>query len=213
MLNNTHLSDDEQAEALKRWWSENGKSVIGGIVIGLGSILGWQGWQDYQRSQSEVAAAVYERFLGSLQQEKMDVAQLEAEKLAEEYGSTPYDYFASLSLARALVEQQNLDAARAQLEMAAAHADNDGLRAIAELRLARVLIALEQHDAARALISRYDNSVFSGQFAHLAGDLERQAGQPQAAAESYRKALQLETGNAPLLEMKLNEVSPMADGS
>jgi len=30
-----HLNDEEQVEALKKWWSENGKSVVGGVVLGL----------------------------------------------------------------------------------------------------------------------------------------------------------------------------------
>ena len=62
MLNNTHLSDEEQAEALKRWRSENGKTNIGGIVLGLGLVIGWQGWNEHQRRQSEMATAEYDRF-------------------------------------------------------------------------------------------------------------------------------------------------------
>ena len=41
----TYLSDDEQAEALKKWWKENAVSIIVGAGLGFGIIFGWQGWQ------------------------------------------------------------------------------------------------------------------------------------------------------------------------
>ncbi|MEW8396328.1 MAG: tetratricopeptide repeat protein, partial [Candidatus Thiodiazotropha sp.] len=37
-----YQTEEEQVEAIKRWWKENGTSVIAGLVIGLGGIFGWQ---------------------------------------------------------------------------------------------------------------------------------------------------------------------------
>ena len=33
-------SDQEQVEALQKWWKENWLSLLGGLVLGLGGILG-----------------------------------------------------------------------------------------------------------------------------------------------------------------------------
>ncbi|MDH5355953.1 MAG: tetratricopeptide repeat protein, partial [Gammaproteobacteria bacterium] len=34
-------TDEEQVEKLKKWWQENGRSVIAGIIIGVGGLFGY----------------------------------------------------------------------------------------------------------------------------------------------------------------------------
>ncbi len=50
-----YRTDEEQVEALRKWWLENGKSVIAGIVIGFSAIFGWRAWQDHTIVQAEAA--------------------------------------------------------------------------------------------------------------------------------------------------------------
>ncbi|MBT8438570.1 MAG: tetratricopeptide repeat protein [Gammaproteobacteria bacterium] len=205
MLNNTHLSDEEQAEALKRWWSENGKSIIGGIVVGLGLVFGWQGWNEHQRSQSEMATAEYDRFQLSIMQSNLDAAQVQASKITEDYSATAYDYFVALDLAKALVAKKDFEGARKQLELAIASADDDGLKLIAEARMARLLVAMNETDTARALVNNAQGTPFAGEFAHIDGDIAAVAGDKTSAGVAYQKALDTGAGNKQLLEMKLNE--------
>ena len=40
-----YRTEEEQVEALRRWWNENGKSTVAVIVIALAAGLGWQAWQ------------------------------------------------------------------------------------------------------------------------------------------------------------------------
>ena len=132
---NSQLSDDEQAEALKRWWSENGKSIIGGIVLGLALVFGWRSWGDYQQTQAEMASADYDRLLLNLQQNDMTAATRQAEKIAGEYSGTAYDYFAAMNLAKTMVEAGDLAGAKLQLEFAAANADDEGLKPVSYTHL------------------------------------------------------------------------------
>ncbi|MFO7642581.1 MAG: tetratricopeptide repeat protein, partial [Candidatus Competibacteraceae bacterium] len=37
-------NDDERVDDLKKWWKDNGASIIAGIVLGLIAIFGWQYW-------------------------------------------------------------------------------------------------------------------------------------------------------------------------
>ena len=37
-------TEEEQVEALKSWWKENGKSLIMGVVIAVAAVFGWRGW-------------------------------------------------------------------------------------------------------------------------------------------------------------------------
>jgi len=205
VLNNTHLSDEEQAEALKRWWSENGKSIIGGIVVGLGLVFGWQGWNEHQRNQSEMATAEYDRFQLSIMQSDLEAAQVQASKISADYSSTAYDYFVALDLAKALVANKDFEGAKKQLELAIASADDDGLKLIAEARLARLLVAMNETDTARNLVRNAEGTPFAGEFAHIDGDIASVAGDRSAAGLAYQKALDSGAGNHKLLEMKLNE--------
>ena len=70
-----YKTDDEQIEHLKRWWQENGKSIIGGITIGLIAIFGWRGWQDHLVSQGEKASDLYEQMSADLRQEETTETQ------------------------------------------------------------------------------------------------------------------------------------------
>ena len=58
----TYQTEEEQVEAIKAWWKENGKSVIGGAVLGLALVGGFKGWTEYSRVQAESASSYYEGF-------------------------------------------------------------------------------------------------------------------------------------------------------
>ena len=58
-----YRTEEEQVEAIKRWWSENGKGVIAAVVIGVLGSVGWQSWQDRQVSQAEAASGIYQELL------------------------------------------------------------------------------------------------------------------------------------------------------
>ena len=46
------LNEHEQSELVRNWIRQNAGSILVGILIGLGLIVGWQQWQRMQRSQS-----------------------------------------------------------------------------------------------------------------------------------------------------------------
>ena len=54
-------SEDQQIEELKRWWSENGRSIVIGVVLGIGGVSGWVGWKHYSETTSEAASAMWRR--------------------------------------------------------------------------------------------------------------------------------------------------------
>ena len=46
--------EEQELETLKKWWSENGKSLLAGLGIGLVAVAGWTSWQTWQRTQAEL---------------------------------------------------------------------------------------------------------------------------------------------------------------
>ena len=59
-------TEEEQLEAIKRWWRENGVGVILGVVVGLGALAGWKGWTWYQNEQAMAASAIYDEVTTAL---------------------------------------------------------------------------------------------------------------------------------------------------
>ena len=54
-----HLSEEEQIEAFKGWWAENGLQTIAALILVIGGYFGWQFWQDRQLEQVEQASDLY----------------------------------------------------------------------------------------------------------------------------------------------------------
>ena len=53
-------TDEEQIEAIKTWWTENGKSLLFTLVLALGSISLYRVWQGQVFEDAEKASALYE---------------------------------------------------------------------------------------------------------------------------------------------------------
>lgn len=56
-------TDEEKAEAIKKWWKENGIAVVTGVAIGLAAIFGWRGWMSYQEQRGQQASLAFEELL------------------------------------------------------------------------------------------------------------------------------------------------------
>ena len=80
-----YRTDEEQDEHLKKWWNENGKSIVGGIALGLIAIFGWRGWQDHLVVQRENASDLYEQMAVDIREEQgADISEI-AGQLQQDY--------------------------------------------------------------------------------------------------------------------------------
>lgn len=200
-------TDEERAEAIKKWWKENGLSIFLGVGIGLGAIFGWRAWMDYRETVRQQASAAFERLLADTGDARS--ARAQSKLLREEFAATAYATLASLVRARVEVEAGNLAAARTALEQAIAGSPAPGIRRIAALRLARVLIAEDDLDGAAGLVARHDDSGgFRGAFAALRGEIAEAQGRSTDARAAYEQALAAGAPNADQIRMKLDNLPP-----
>ena len=56
-------SDEEQLELIKKWWDENGTSLVTAVVLALGVTFGYRAWEDNVRETAEAASAKYENLV------------------------------------------------------------------------------------------------------------------------------------------------------
>jgi len=206
-----YKTDEEQVEQLKKWWNENGKSIVGGITLGLVAIFGWRGWQDHLVVQGENASDLYEQMAADIREGKgtdTEIAAI-ADQLNQDYKSTPYSTFSSLLQAREAVEKDDISAAKNHLQWVLDNTDNDEFRHLARLRFSRLLLVEGDKDAALSLIEKVDTGKFASSYHELRGDILLQQGDPKAAQEAYTQALATQNstrGNQSIVQMKLDDL-------
>ncbi|MGV8932144.1 MAG: YfgM family protein [Luteimonas sp.] len=193
------LDEHEQSERLLAWLRSNGAGLIGGVVLGLGLILGWQWWKGHQGESAMQAGDDYQSALKSLQSKDLKQAQVRMAKLK----NSPYAALASLDMAKAQLDAGQRDAAIATLR--GAETANPGLRQIIDQRLARLLIDDGKGADALALLAKADDPASL----EARGDAQLALGKRDDARKSYTDALTKLDVAAPqrrLLELKLTDV-------
>lgn len=205
-----NLSEEEQVEALKKWWKENGKSVVAGVVIGLGGVFGWRWWVDHTQGVAEQASLQFEQ-LNVRMQEEGAAATVHAESLIQEYGNTSYALFAALDLAKMKLEAGDSGGARAQYQWVLDTAAEAPIRQIARLRLARVMLDDEDLDGASAVLAKASDDSFRGEVAELKGDIARARGDLETARQAYAQALENNVSSSALVQMKLDDLTVAAN--
>ncbi len=207
-------TEEEQLERLKEWWKKNGKFVIAGVVLGLGTVIGMRLWTDSRNQTAEAASLQYEQLLQLVDTGKVEEAEQLAGTLFTQYSSTPYATLAKLILARLKVEQGDLAAAEALLRQVMEGAEQEAIREIARMRLARVLLAENKPDAAMALLEEAGTGANQADLEAIKGDIYLVQGKRAEARAAYERALALGGRNQRLLQMRLDDLAALpADAS
>ncbi|MFT6681568.1 tetratricopeptide repeat protein [Haliea sp.] len=189
-----YRTEEEQVEALRRWWDENGRSTLVAIVLVLAGTFAWQGWQRYDAQRTASASDLYQQMLeaAALAQEgaatAAPVAQL-ATQLRRDFAGTSYAQFAALHQARVAVIAGDLEAAEADLRWVLGKADGGSETAlVAQLRLARVVAAQGNVEQALALLAPEAMGKYQAAAAMARGDVLAGAGRAEEALAAYREA-------------------------
>ncbi len=205
-----YQTEEEQVEALKKWWDENGKSAIFGVVLGLGAIFGWREWQDYEITQAASASQVYEEMVIAARSNDAETVEKKANEITAEYDSTAYGMFARLSLAKVAADKGELEVAATELRNALAETSQESIKHVIRLRLARVLASAGDTAGARKVLSQVSaRGEFEVSYLELEGDLARQDSDLDSARDTYQQAVtlaQVSGQDTTVLDMKLDDL-------
>ena len=194
------LDEHEQGERVRTWLRENGAGLIGGVVLGLAVITGWQWWQKQREQQRVHAGEQFQAVVDNLTAKKLKQAQEQAAHLP----AGAYATVAALDLAKAQVDAGQRDAAIATLR--AAQPKDPSLVAIVDVRLAQLLI--DAGKPADALARLPQGSADAG-VQQVRGDALVALGKMADARTAYTQALAHLDVAAPqrkVLELKLSQV-------
>lgn len=207
------LSDQEQVERIKKWWLDNWKSILAGIIIALIIIFGWRYWQHRTQVRSLTASAMYNQ-MGALLTEAQGPQALElANQLVNNYADTPYAAQAALAMAQYDVSTNKPDDAMQMLDWVINHSKDDGLKLLARLRMARVKLSVGDPNAALAALAGVAAAGFAPLYDEARGDAYVKLGETAQARTAYQGALQAWTpqlGDKSLLQMKLDALGGTA---
>ena len=185
------MEDEEQIEAIKHWWSENGRSVIVVIVLVVVGVIGWQQYWRWSEAKMEMAADAWQMVRFRLESD--DPTQVaEGRELAESlkvaHSNTIYARFAAMRLAAFDVANGDLDDAEQELRwIIAEEGIHSELGQLIQLRLARVLASKGDESTAMAMLNS-DNSAYTAAYAIARGDIHLAASRQREALDAYLEA-------------------------
>jgi predicted negative regulator of RcsB-dependent stress response len=208
-----YLTDRDQEEALRNWWRENWTWILGGVVLGVALLAGWQYMKTRDANNAEAAAKLYSDFRGSLDRNELDAANRSLATLAADYEKSPYTQQSRLLLAKKQVEAGKLDEALPLLQAVVDNSPDQELAWVARLRVARVLIQQGKHDDALKLLDVDKAGAFAPQVREIRGDAQVAKGNADAARAEYAAALAANIDpktermiDRNILQMKLQDV-------
>ena len=221
-----HETEEEQIEALKRWWAEFGNRIMLVLALVACSYGGWQYVDQQQRERAEIASNDYSDMLDILDQQPLGTA-LEtavgeqivnaAQDLKSQHENSGYAHLGALAAARVAVEQGDLDTAAAELQWALEHNPDTIKERVVRLRLARVEAARGNFDAALALVQGIDPGALKSLYEEAKGDFYAQQGNAAAALTAYQAAVESNDSRdnviASVLQMKLDQVTVSSEPS
>lgn len=205
-------TEEQQVEAIKKWWRENYKSVLAAIIVGLGSILGVQFYQQNKVMTAEAASGHYSETLAAAQGQQADVVSGRTEILKQEFQASPYASQAALIYAKTLADKGELQAAIEQLKWVRDNSQDTALKQIAIIQTAQLLTADDKKEQAIQLLNSApvdDKSGFKAVRSEVKGDILTLQGKIEEAKKAYDEAISgtlLAGGSVDILQIKRNDL-------
>ena len=190
---NEYETEEQQVEALKKWWKENGTSLIVGLFVGVSALFGWRYYVEQNNVHAVIASDMYMQVMQSVAIQSIDDKTIDIHnQLINEYSDTPYAALASLALAKAEYEKDSIESAVAQRELAIKHANDSVTKQIASLRLANIYLEQKKYDEAMSLLEMVHDAAYDAQYEELKGDVFSAKGEVTQARIAYDKAIDLQ---------------------
>lgn len=207
-----YMTEDEQVEAIKRWWKR-----YNGIITVLFSVVllimaGFKYWTWHEEKVTQQASNTYEHLMLAFSNHDNKGIRGYANQLITDYGNTVYADAARLTLAKLYVAREHYNRAQDELVYVATHSKMPALQQVATIRLARILAANKAYDKALVELTKVTDTTYLPVVNELKGDIYAATGRYEQAVSFYRQAISdVQTkgmGNL-FLEMKTNELAAL----
>jgi predicted negative regulator of RcsB-dependent stress response len=201
-------TEEQQVEAIKKWWSENYKMVIAALVIGLGGLIGIQQWKHMQVVEAYNASMDYDNVLSLAGAESEKPIAQQVDKILQDYAKYPYAALSALMAARQLADDGKLAEAETKYQWVIQNGQSQSLLHVARINLATVMSAQGNHEEALKILDVEQGS-FKPSYLETRGDILVSLNRINDAKAAYDQALQAYAAigaNAQILKVKRNDL-------
>jgi predicted negative regulator of RcsB-dependent stress response len=196
-------TEEQQVEAIKGFWKENGTAIIVGVGIAVAGLFGWQQYNEMAIEGKETQSMAFQIALEGIDSEE---GLSKASAFAKENTDSGYAILTSLVAAQKAVQNNDFDAAKMHLNMAVSNSPSVAIADLAKVRLARVENQLGDTAGALATLDSVVSASYSDQVQEIKGDIYLAIKEFDKAKEAYDLVLAEQPDNR-IVEMKLSNLN------
>ncbi|OQP30920.1 YfgM family protein [Pantoea latae] len=202
-----YSNENEQVDALRRFFANNGKALAVGVIIGIAALGGWRYWASHEDSSSKAVSAQYQQVTTAMKADQPATLDAAA-KFASENSNT-YGALAAMDVAKQYVDANQLDKAASLLENGLKNTRDANLQAVINLRLARIQLQQNQADAALKTLDAVKGDGWTAIVADIRGEALLSKGDKQGARAAWSKGVDSDASPAlkQMMQMKMNNLS------
>jgi predicted negative regulator of RcsB-dependent stress response len=202
-------TEQDELEALQKWWKENGRAVVVGLILGLGGVFGWTTWQARVEATAEQASIVYQSMADMAAADDHQEALLRVAQIIQDHPDSEYAALAALMGAKSAMAVGRADEATGLLDWVIANAGREEIRDVARIRSARLLLGEGKSDAGLQVLASIKTPAFAATVEEIRGDILSDTGEKDGAARAYELALasdSITSGTRARVQMKLDDI-------
>ena len=195
-----HKTEEEQEDQIKNWWKENGIQIIGGVVIGIAGIWGWDYYQNHIYAQSIEARDLYLDF-------SVNNNSSTLQNLSENFSDSSYQDEARLLLAKNQIK--NFDESRNTL-LSVSNSSNKYLANLAKIRLAKLYINNGNLSEAETILNNLNDDSYKGLKFYMQAQISEKKNDLSSAKNLYEESLKNlteESGLKNLIRLKVADLN------
>ena len=190
------LSEKEQIEQMRTWWSEYGNYVIGGVVLGAAVLFGINRIQTTELEAQYAASGLYDDLTNLVVDGNVDEAELIIATLAADYPVSNYAAQSKLAMARLYMDKnRDQDAADVLAELVASDV-SDEFKQVGRVRLAKIFLYQNKAAEVVTMFEGQEDGAFAARKAEILGDAYVALDRISDARGAYQRALAESGGGA-----------------
>ena len=183
------LSEKEQIEQIRNWWTVYGGYVILGVAAGALLLFGINYYQNSKLQSQLEASSLYQELTDYVVDGDLDDAEVVAGRLHAEFSDTPYSEQAKLAIARLYMDKNRDQDAVDVLQELLAGGSGAELKHVARLRLAKILLYQDKAQEVVDLLEGQENTAFAAAYGEVLGDAYAALDRIADAQAAYQQVL------------------------
>ena len=201
-------TEEQQVDAIKQWWKENGTMLVVGAVVGLAGLWGWRYYGETVLAGQEKASNQFAQVLVKFEAQGSEQGTADMSTFIAENKGNNYATLGSLLLAKAAVEAKDYTLAKTQLTDLLADNSYQPLTPVIQLRLARVSTELGEYDQALVILNKITEKGFEVKANQSKGVVYLKQGNLDSARAAFQAAVDASQGRVdPLLQLQLDDLA------